>query len=179
MTEQSAKMDSGEVVEIRKKSRFEFFVGEILIYLAQIMVFFWVTFLISGSLSDEDKLVDFLSTKINDNSISEIGYIILGTIITFGIILAIQRAAPATVWFDEVADEILTSISRTIYFFGSSVTGSILAVSLFSYLNPDNGNPKPEFWLSLSVVFGVGAFLYGCLASYAFSHKKYVAKPSD
>jgi|SRR5690554_463944 len=179
MTEQSAKKDADEVVAVRKKSRVKFFVGEVLIYLAQIKVFFWVAFLISGSLNDEDRLVEFLSARFNDNSLSELGYIILGTIITFGTILAAQKAAPENIWFDEVADEILMSISRTIYFFGSSVTGSILAVSLFIYLNPDNEAPKPEFWLSLSVVFGIGAFLYGCLISYAFSHKKYVAKPGN
>ena len=135
-----------------------------------------MTFLVSGSLTNEEKLVTFLDSKIHDNSLSEVGYAILGTIITFGIILMIVKASPTSRWLEEISDDVLASISRTIYFFGSSVTGSILAVALYSRLNPAEENPTPEFWLGLSVIFGVGAFLYGCGISYAFKYKKYISK---
>lgn len=167
-----------QVIILHKKTGFQFIVSEILIYLSQIMVFFWVTFLVSGSLNDEERLVSFLSTKVNESSLSEVGYIILATVITLGIISAITRAAPPTGWLDELADEVLSSMSKTIYFFGSSITGAILAVALFSYLNPDTKNPAPEFWLSLSLIYGFGAFLYGCGTNYMFKYKKFIAKPS-
>jgi hypothetical protein len=165
-----------DVVILQKKTMFQFVLSEALVYLSQIMVFFWVTFLVSGSLTNEEKLVRFLDSKIHDNSLSEVGHVILGTIITFGIILMIIKALPTSRWLEELSDDILASISRTIYFFGSSVTGSILAVALYSNLNPTKDNPAPEFWLGLSAIFGFGAFLYGCGTSYAFKYKKYIVK---
>lgn len=168
--------DVDNVVILQKKTVFHFILSEALIYLSQVMVFFWVAFLVSGSLTNEDKLVKYLELKIHDNSISEVGHIILGTIITFGIILMIIKALPTSRWLDELADDVLASISRTIYFFGSSVTGTVLAVALYSNLNPVKDNPAPEFWLGLSAAFGFGAFIYGCGTSYAFKYKKYIAK---
>lgn len=168
--------DVDDVVVLQQKTPIQFIFSELLIYLSQLIVFFWVTFLVSGSLRDEERLIEYLNTKIGDNSMSEVGYIILATIITFGTILMIVKAAPHSRWLDELADEVLSSISRTIYFFGSSVTGSILAVALYSALNDSNDSPRPEMWLSMSLVFGLGAFLYGCGASYAFKYKKYIAK---
>ena len=168
--------DVDDVVILQKKTTWQFILSEVLVYISQVMVFFWVTFLVSGSLTNEDKLVAYLSTKINDNSLSEVAHIVLGTVITFGIILMIIKASPSSRWLEELADDVLASISRTVYFFGSSVTGSILAVALYSKLNPAKENPNPEFWLGLSAVFGLGAFLYGCGSSYAFKYKKYIAK---
>lgn len=71
---------------------------------------------------------------------------------------------PTSRWLEELSDDILLSISRIIYFFGSSVSGSILAIEIYSNLNPTKDNPTPEFWfwLGLSAIFGFGAFLYGC-----------------
>ncbi|MCV6623865.1 MAG: hypothetical protein OIF51_19185 [Cellvibrionaceae bacterium] len=165
-----------DVVILQKKTTFQFILNEALIYLSQIMVFFWVTFLVSGSLTNEENLIKFLGSKIHDNSLSEVGHVILGTVITFGIILMIIKVSPTSRWLEELSDEILASISRTIYFFGSSVTGSILVVALYSNLNPTKDNPAPEFWLGLSAIFGFGAFIYGCGTSYAFKYKKYIAK---
>lgn len=168
--------DVDQVVILQKKTSFQFIISEILIYLTQIMLFFWVTFLVSGSLNDEIRLVKYVESKINENSLSEVGYIILATLLVLGIIFFIAKAAPATGWLDELADDVFLSISRTIYFFGSSVTGAILAIALFSYLNPDKNNATPAIWLGLSLVFGLGAFLYGCVASYVIRYKKYIAK---
>lgn len=168
--------DVDDVVILYKKTPFQFVLNEFLIYLSQVMVFFWVTFLVTGSLSDEDKLVKYLSSNINDNSLSEVGHIILATIITFGIILMIIKVSSPSRWLDELADDVLASISRTVYFFGSSVTGAILAAALYSNLNPTKENPAPEFWLGLSLIFGLGSFIYGCGTSYAFKYKKYIAK---
>lgn len=172
----SIDTDIDQIVILQKKTLRQFIINESLIYLSQIMVFFWVAFLVSSSLNNEDALVRFLDAKINNNSISEMGYIILATLITLGILTLISKAAPTTGWLEEVAEDVLSSISRTIYFFGSSVTGSILAVALFSQLNPPDDNSTPEFWLSLSLIFGIGAFLYGCGTSYMFKHKRFIIK---
>ncbi|EKP0295037.1 hypothetical protein JFR03_001780 [Aeromonas veronii] len=165
-----------DVVILQKKTKFQFVLSEALVYLSQIMVFFWVAFLVSGSLTNEEQLVRFLDSKVHDNSLSEVGHIILGTIITFGITLMIIKASPTSRWLEELSDDILSSISRTIYFFGSSVSGSILAIAIYSNFHPTKENPTPEFWLGLSAIFGFGAFLYGCSTSYAFKYKKYIAK---
>lgn len=169
--------DVDNVVILEKKTPLQFIRDEFFVFLSQIVVFFWVTFLVSGSLRDEDRLIQYLDTKINDNSLFEVGHIILGSIITFGIILMIVRALPPWRWLDELADNVLISISRTIYFFGSSVTGSILAVALYTAMNPSKGNSQPESWLVMSLIFGLGAFMYGCGSNYAFNHKKYIFKP--
>lgn len=170
--------DIDQVVILHKKTLRQFIFNESLIYLSQIMVFFWVAFLISNSLKNEDALVKFIDTKFNNNSVSEVGHIILATLITLGILTLIAKAVPPTGWLEELAEDVLSSISRTIYFFGSSVTGSILTVALFSKLNPSDKNSDPVFWLSLSLVFGVGAFIYGCATSYMFKHKKFIIKKS-
>ncbi|WP_139126173.1 hypothetical protein [Aeromonas sp. DNP9] len=85
---------------------------------------------------------------------------------------------PTSRWLEELSDDILLSISRIIYFFGSSVSGSILAIEIYSNLNPTKDNPTPEFWfwLGLSAIFGFGAFLYGCSTSYTFKYKKDITK---
>jgi hypothetical protein len=174
----SVDTEVDQVIILHKKTGFQFVVSEILIYISQVMVFFWVTFLVSGSLNNEDGLANFLNSKINENSLSEVGYIILATVITLGIVSVITRVAPPNGWLDELAYEVLLSMSKTIYFFGSSVTGSLLAVALFSYLHPDTKNPAPEFWLSSSLIYGLGAFLYGCGTSYMFNYKKFIARSS-
>lgn len=154
----------------------QFLIEEILVYLSQIMVFFWVAFLVSSSLSDESKLVDFLGARLNKNSISEVGYIILATIITLGIIKFIESILPNNSFIEKLTDEVIRSISRTIYFFGSSTAGTILAAFLYLKVHPDKTSTNPTFFLGISFVFGLSAFLYGVGISYLVKHKKILSR---
>ena len=164
--------DVDNVIIVNKKTELQFFISELLIYLSQIIMFFWVAFLVSNSLNDEKKLAEYINSIINEDSQSEIGYIFLATIITLGILTFFTKITSSSKWLEDLSNEVLHSFSRTIYFFGSSVTGSIIAVSIFTKINNTTESLNPEVWLILSLVFGLGSFLYGFILSYALNRDK-------
>lgn len=116
--------------------------------------------------------LEFVNSKINGNSMSELGYVIASTVLILGVLSYLSKAIEQKKWLDELSNEIISSIPRTIYFFGSSITGTLLAVGFFMQVNPGASQVKPELMFGMSFMIGLGAFLYGCGANYVHERKK-------
>jgi hypothetical protein len=94
--------------------------------------------------------------------------------LTIGILSALARAIKPTGRLEALSDEVLNEAPRAIYFFGSSVTGTIVAAAIFIHNHPAVKAPAVSYWLFMAAVFGFGAFMYGCGLSYAFKRKTHV-----
>lgn len=168
------RIDPNTTLIIEKKTTSEFIFTELAIYLSQIFMFFVVAALTSNMLRDEASLTNYMNARINDHSLEEVGYIIVATLLTIGIFSALSRIIKFSGWLEGLSDEVLNEIPRTIYFFGSSVTGAMVAAAIFLHNHPSVKAPAIGYWLFMAFVFGLGAFLYGCGASYAFKRKTHV-----
>jgi hypothetical protein len=170
----SAELIQTDVLLIPKQSISMFLTIELLVYVSQILIFFFVTLFISDLLRDENQLVSHLNSKVNENTLLELVAIMLAIPVTLGIICGIAKAAPETSLIQLLSDKVLAEIPRTAYFFGSSISGTVLAVGLYTQLHPHTPSPPIEFWLITAVILALVGFIYGCIFAYAFKHKTHI-----
>ena len=145
-------------------------IKELSVYVSQIMIFFCVTFLISNQLTDQKSLEAYISTKANDFFIKEFLFTFLSTIFIVGLLTVLNRTISNSI-ISDVIDEVVDSIPRTIYIFGSSYTGIILAITLFVTYRPELKTMTPVAWLSLDILLGVIFFTYGYILKFALCRK--------
>lgn len=163
-----------EKVEQYKQTTRQFIFNEFVIFLSQILVFFIVAVCASNLLTCEEKLVAFAERKIIGNSPSELGYIFLATVLVIGFFAILGRVFDNK-YVEFYVNEILYELPRTIYFFGSATTGTMLAISLFLYLNPTEDISSQRF-LALALIFSIAVFIYGCAFSFALKRKTHIKK---
>ncbi len=156
---------------IQKQTTASFILTELCVYVSQIVMFFFVTVLTSNLLRDETRLVEYINSKINGNTMYEVAATMIAIAATVGIIAAISKAAPKTSLLERLADEVLAEAPRTAYIFGSSVAGIFLASAFFLSNHPETKAPPVGFWLFYGFMAGLAGFLYGCAFAYAFKHK--------
>ncbi|ENM5760374.1 hypothetical protein V4V60_004074 [Vibrio mimicus] len=149
-------VEEKNTVKIRKQ---HFLRKEILVYLSQIYLFFWSAFLSSGSLSNEELLVKYLESVINERSVLTLFYAVLASVITLGTIEFLAKGFKSSENLKMLSSDIAASVGRTMYFFGSSISGGCLAVAVFRFFNP--GESTPNLWFFLSLSTGFIMFLYG------------------
>ncbi|MDW6094067.1 hypothetical protein SBX64_16125 [Vibrio rhizosphaerae] len=151
-------------VDTVKANKRSFFIKEILIYIFQIYFFFWVAFLSSGALTSEDLLVKYLDNVINDRVLITLGFSFVALLITLGTLVILSKGWKKNESLEVIFDDVVASVPRTVYYFGSSICGTCLACALFRFFNP--GDSSPQLWLYLSLSTGVLAFAYGYYISY-------------
>ena len=161
-----------EKVEIFKQTGGKFVLSEAIIFLSQVFIFFMVAVFTSNFLNNEDKLVKFSEQKLNGDTFPEIGLIFLAILIVIGILSAIGRVFDNKT-VEKYIHEILCEIPKTVYFFGSSITGVLIAVTLFLHIHPDNKVSFPQLAV-VTVAFAITSFVYGCILSYAFKRKTHI-----
>ena len=161
-----------ELIEIKKQTATKFVFSELVVFCSQVLIFFVVAIFTSDFLKSEERLVKYTEAKINDGSMAELGLTFIAILFVIGIFSAIGKIFDNKIT-DDFVHEILCEIPKTIYFFGSSVTGVMLAVSLFLSENPDSKS-TPMSVLALSVSVALAAFIYGCGTSYAFKRKTHI-----
>lgn len=167
-------VDTTEVIIIKKKTVYEFIATELAVYISQIFMFIVVAVLTSNMLKDETALTNYTKSKLNEHTVEEIGCILVATIFTIGMLSAIAKTIKQSKWLETLSDEVLNEAPRAIYFFGSSATGTLIAVAIFSYNHPTLKAPTAGAWFFLAAFFSLGAFLYGCGISYAFKYKTHI-----
>jgi len=167
---------SDDFVATARQSPRMFVFTELLIYISQIVMFFFVAVLTSNLLRDEKQLLGYMNSKINENTTFEVVATMFAIAATMGIIAGIARAAPASSLLQRLADEFLSEVPRTAYVFGSGVAGTLLAAALFIHNHPQVEGPRPGFWLFGAVFIGALGFLYGCMFAYAFKHKTQIKR---
>ncbi len=138
------------------------FIIELFVYLSQVFIFFCVTVMLSNMLSSKNILTSYVTSKINSYSVKEVFYIVIATIFTIGILYVLKIIFGKNFNFmDELIDEVLNSIPRTIYFFGSTVTGIMLAIALFVHNHLEIKSIPAKAWIFNAFFFSIVMFAYG------------------
>jgi hypothetical protein len=164
-------------VDQYKKTIGKFIFSEFVVFVSQIAVFFMVAVFTSNFLNSEERLVAFSEQKMNDGSFSELGLTFLAILVVIGFFSALGRVFENK-YVEYYVNEVLCEMPKTIYFFGSAATGTMLAISLFIHLNPTSESSAQGFAL-LSLTFAFMVFAYGCGFSYAFKRKTHIlAEPN-
>ncbi len=169
---------SGDFVIAARQSTGMFVLTELVIYISQCVMFFFVAVLTSSFLRDGTQLLKYLSSKV-ENATFEIVVTMFAISATMGIICGIAKAAPDSSLWQRLADETLSEAPRTAYVFGSGIAGPVVAVAWFIYNNPQVEGPRPKEWLIAAFVIGVVGFLNGCAFAYAFKHKTQIKRLSS
>jgi len=136
-------------------------IKELTIYFSQVFVFFCVSIMISNMLTNEENLTKYISSKVNNYSLIEILYIIVATIFVVGFLYILGKILNKFDFAEEIIDDILRSIHRTIYFFGSSVAGIMLAIATSIAFHSKVKKLVPIGWIIYAVLFGISIFIYG------------------
>ncbi len=166
-----------EKVDQYKQPLLKFILNELVVFISQVTVFFMVAVFTSNFLSSEEKLVEFSNQKMNDSTLSELGLTFLAIFMVTGIFSAIGRIFENK-YVEHYITEALCEMPKTIYFFGSSATGVMAAISLFVYLHP-TAETSPKGFTILTVLFAFMVFIYGCSFSYAFKRKTHIIAKLD
>lgn len=163
-----------EKIDQYKQSVGKFIFSEFVIFMSQVAVFFMVAVFTSNFLNSEERLVAFSEQKINDGTTAELGLTFLAILVVIGFFAALGRIFDNK-YVEYYVNEVLCEMPKTIYVFGSAITGTMLAIALFAHLHPtDEVNAKG--FAIFSAVFAFTMFIYGCGLSYAFKRKTHVLK---
>jgi hypothetical protein len=167
-----------DVLLVPKQSIWMFVTTELFVYFSQVIIFFFVAVFTSNLLRDEKQLVSYITSKVNENTLFEVVATMLAIATTLGIIAGIAKAIPKTQLIERLVDEVLSEAPRTAYIFGSSVSGTLLAIALYIQLHPHAQSPPVKFWLIPAIFAALAGFMYGCFFAYAFKHKAHIKASS-
>ena len=143
-----------------KNTKLMFFATELIIFAAQVFVFFLVAVFTSDFLRSEERLTEFIKTKINNNTWGELGFTLLAITVALGVISIIKQISTSR-FLDKIAQEVFIELARTIYVFGSSVTAIMLAVSVFLYNKPQPTSGPAKKYFIMAGLFAITTFIYG------------------
>ena len=142
----------------------EFVLMEFATFACQTFIFYMVAVVSSDLLSDRDRLVAYAGSRIGEIAIQElfivvpVSFLVLGVLHTLSDKYSSRRAK-------FLIETVLQDIPRTIYIFGSSAVGVLLALSTFSYRIAEP-NIVTGSIVFLSVIAAITFFAYGCFVSY-------------
>ncbi len=136
-------------------------------------MFFIVAVMASNFLGDEETLVRFMNSKINDQSFNEVGFMLVAIVVTVGVLTTIASMVRNSSWQELLTREVLRELPRAIYAFGSSVSGPMIAAGVFISKHPNVKAPPLEAWAFVVAFFCLGAFAYGFAISYALNRKSF------
>ena len=163
-------------IPVYKKTTPIFILHELGLYLSQIIVFCIVGILASDFLKNEERLVAYANTRINENSWLELFYIMFATLSVIGLLKVIDEVIEHRVIKSLITD-VVNEIPKIIYFFGSSVAGVIAAIALFLNNNTEHSEPAAKF-VFIGVFFAVIMFIYGAGMSYLLKKKTHIKRPN-
>lgn len=162
----------------------QFLSSEAVVFFAQTLVFFLVAVFMSGLLTQESALVDFVNSKINKNTTTEFVatlvalFAVLGAFALF--VQGMEKSSSQLA--HRIAEEVSLDAPRIVYASGSSITGAVLASGVFVLKNPATQAPPPVWWFSMAAFFAIFFFFFGSALSYWLkrkTHIKAVPKPSS
>ncbi|TXC79086.1 hypothetical protein [Paraburkholderia azotifigens] len=104
---------------------------EIITYGFQVFVFALTAVFICGFFQNNQALLAHMSDRINDLSMKELGFSLLAIIVAAGSIVLLWYLT-GWEWLATIMGKIVGEVPRTLYFFGSSVGGLLIAASVGS-----------------------------------------------
>lgn len=138
-----------------------FIFTELCIFSSQVFVFFLVAVFTSDFLRNEERLNEFSISKVNGNTMTELGLTLLAITVALGV-LTILSALASSKFIERLSHEILQELPRTIYFFGSSITAITIAVAVFIDNHPTASTKPASGFAAIAVFFALSFFTYGC-----------------
>jgi len=99
---------------------------ELSVFAAQTAVFFLVAVFLSHFLESRELLAGYTEAKIGKHLIAEFWFTLLGVVVVLGILSLVAGIAHTNA-LGRLSAEVLQEVPRTIYFFGSTLTGTALA----------------------------------------------------
>ncbi|MGN7919698.1 hypothetical protein [Lysobacter sp. 22409] len=128
------------------------------IFLASVASLYLLIWLSTNQLSTEESVNRVLMSKLQGNTVSDLGYTILALFIVYSPIgLALRYKRGGMIY--RIADAIIDELPRTIYFFGANLTAVSLAGCI--YLQATNDAASGKF-LGFAVFFAATFFSGGC-----------------
>jgi hypothetical protein len=103
---------------------------ETTIYAVQVLTFALVAFFVSNLFQDEVALQKLMAERINDLSLKELFSTLASILIILGSLYALAEKTEIQ-FFNEVMPIVYKEFPRTIYLFGSSIGGSLLASAAY------------------------------------------------
>jgi hypothetical protein len=151
-------------------STLQFIAIELAAFFFQVLVIFVVTFFISDMFDNSARLNEFLSGKINTNTMKEFFLTLFAVTFCFGLV-AIAKEISSNQFVSAIADEVLNEIPRTIYVFGSTITAVALSAAIVSAGHAPAGS-KANIGFGLAAFFATVFFTYGCGAKALLAAKR-------
>ncbi|WP_395641417.1 hypothetical protein [Rudaea sp.] len=146
----------------------QFLFSEAILFTTQIVIFCLVAVIMSGFLTQEGTLADFVNAKINKNFMMEFLVTLVLLITVLGVFSMVQRGA-GKIWASDIqriADEVTYEAPRIVYASGSSITGATLAVGFFLIKHPEAQVPNVGWWFGMAAFFAVVFFIMGAGLAY-------------
>lgn len=141
-------------------SRFDFFVTELFVFLSQVFVIFLVAVFTSDFLRNEDRLVEFVTSRVNKNFLSELGLTLLAITVAIGLLTIVKTFGPEGK-IEALSQKLLTELPHTIYFFGSSITATTLSVAIFTANHSQSESMQASSYSAMAAFFAISTFIYG------------------
>lgn len=128
---------------------------EFSLFFAQTVIFFLVAVFISHFLESRELLNAYSEAKLGKSLIAEFWFTLLGVVVVLGM-LSLVAGIARTNALGRLSAEVLQEVPRTIYFFGSSLTGTALAWVIHEWAY---GTPSEAInALGAAAIFAAGAF---------------------
>lgn len=158
----------------------QFMASEALVFSSQVVVFFLVAVFMSGLLTQQNALLDFVNSKINRNTTTEFYAVVLSLLTTLGVFIVIVKGGEGTTsqLMHRVMEEVSLDMPRVIYASGSSITGSLLATGFFILKNPAVHDSSPTWWFVHATLFALFFFAVGFGLAYWLKRKTHI-KPAS
>ena len=156
---------------------------EVAAYVSQVAVFFLVAILMSNLLQDEKILAELLTSRVGSNFWREIVCTVLASLAWLGTLLVASNCLPSKAWSQIIRDT-LNELPRTIYFFGSSVSGLLLAGAMAEWFHPALRYLAYRF-SGAAFLWALALFLYGFMLKFMLQASENTAsedhpeQPSD
>jgi hypothetical protein len=99
---------------------------EFSLFSAQSAIFFLVALFLTHLLESRDLLNTYTESKLGRNLIAEFSLTLIGVLVVLGVLFLIARIARTNA-LGRLSEEVLQEVPRTIYYFGSTITGTGLA----------------------------------------------------
>lgn len=157
----------------------QFLLTEAILFIAQTNVFLIAAVLMSGLLTQERALLEFVNAKVNQTTKTEFFAMLGALLATFGVLHAIAQGADRSSlkFLRRVADEVMLDAPRIVYASGSSVTAAALASGIFILNNPQIQAPRPAFWFFMAALLALFFFGLGAGLSYWLKRKTHIRLP--
>lgn len=154
----------------------QFISSEAVVFFAQVLVFFLVAVFMSGLLTQESSLLDFVNSKINKNTTTEFIATLVALFAVLGVfaILVQGMEKSSSRLAQRIAEEVSLDAPRIVNASGSSITGAVLATGVFILKNPATQAPPPAWWFGMAAFFAIFFFLLGFALSYWLKRKTHI-----